>query len=467
MIRWLTRSDLRFRWLVWHSALGLVSIFTPFLLVPWFYFVLFLAMPTILQGSFQQRQANLAALATYLVSFELLARMARTSPIIPYELSKYLMFVLLVLGILQGGARGRLGWWMLLFLIPSLFVDVSGQVDNYQLFVFNLMGPVNTALAVVFFSKCRIGQVQFEGLLFLLLCPLVSVLSFAYFKTPDYDEIVFNLRANFSATGGFGSNQVSTVLGLGMFLVFAFWINRWPLTGHRLADVALLFGFGFQGLLTFSRGGIIGGLLAVLVVLFVLWRTSPWQRRRFRLPVVGRYLIPAVLLSAGAFIGVNRITGGMLGLRYQGETAGTAGGYREKSLSVVTSNRSEIFIGDLALWAQNPLFGGGVGASRFIRERVNGVIAHVELSRLLAEHGLLGLLYFILLVVVPWSTIRRVRAPMLRGIQLALFFLALYTTFHAAMRTYVTPLLTGISMMAVVAAKPKEKPHSSSGTPPT
>ncbi|MEY4107567.1 MAG: hypothetical protein RL181_1909, partial [Bacteroidota bacterium] len=192
MIRWLTRSDLRFRWLVWHSALGLVSIFTPFLLVPWFYFVLFLAMPTILQGSFQQRQANLAALATYLVSFELLARMARTSPIIPYELSKYLMFVLLVLGILQGGARGRLGWWMLLFLIPSLFVDVSGQVDNYQLFVFNLMGPVNTALAVVFFSKCRIGQVQFEGLLFLLLCPLVSVLSFAYFKTPDYDEIVFN-----------------------------------------------------------------------------------------------------------------------------------------------------------------------------------------------------------------------------------------------------------------------------------
>ena len=95
------------------------------------------------------------------------------------------------------------------------------------------------------------------------------------------------------------------------------------------------------------------------------------------------------------------------------------------------------------------------------------MIAHVELSRLLAEHGLLGLLYFILLVVVPWSTIRRVRAPMLRGIQLALFFLALYTTFHAAMRTYVTPLLTGISMMAVVAAKPKEKPHSSSGTPPT
>ncbi len=36
--------------------------------------------------------------------------------------------------------------------------------------------------------------------------------------TPDLRESLSSTGANYAATGGFGPNQVSTVLGLGMFL---------------------------------------------------------------------------------------------------------------------------------------------------------------------------------------------------------------------------------------------------------
>lgn len=402
-----------------------------------------------------------AYLITYLSSFEILARMAKTSPIIPYELSKYLMCGLLLLGIAHGSARGRIGWWLLLLLVPALLFDQSGQVSGYQPIVFNLLGPFNAALSIVFFTRQSLDTGQFRQLLLLLLYPLLSVLVFTYVRTPDYDEIKFSLSANFATAGGFGSNQVSTVLGLGMFLVFLFWLNRWQLTGSRWVDALLLFVFTFEGLLTFSRGGMIGGVLGILLVLFVLFRSVAKLRKRYRLPSVSRYLAPVVLLSAGAFGIANNITGGLLTLRYQGETAGTSGGYREKTINVITSNRYDIFIGDLALWTQHPILGVGVGASRYLRDKVNGVVAHVELSRLLAEHGVLGFIYFVLLLWAPLQALRRNHNPLFRSIQMALFIIAIYTTFHAAMRTYVTPLLVGISTASVVAAGVQRKKDSS------
>lgn len=457
MIYHILHTRHRLPWLIFHLALGFVSIFSPYVLILWFYVVLLSSMGYIFKGPVAGRRLYIACLMTYLASFELLARMARTSPVIPYELSKYLLFVLLWLGIVQSSAKARAGWWMLFLLLPALFIDMSGKVTGYQPLVFNILGPVNTALAIIFFSRLSLRQHSFRSVLLLLLYPPVAVLAYTYFKMPDYDEIQFSLSANFATAGGFGSNQVSTVLGLGTFLVFVFWINRWFLTGYRPADLFLLFGFVFQGLLTFSRGGMIGVVLAVSAVLLVLWRASPYYRRKFQLPSVYKYLLPGILLSIGVFFIVNRITGGLLGLRYQGETAGTFGGYRTKTLNVVTSNRYDILLGDLALWAENPILGVGVGASRHIRETVSGVVAHVEFSRLLAEHGLLGLIYFLLLLTVPLAAMRRTRDPALRGIQLALFILALFTTFHAAMRTYVTTLLTGISVLAVTTAPPRKK----------
>ncbi|MDX2133721.1 MAG: hypothetical protein SFV52_03010 [Saprospiraceae bacterium] len=405
-------------------------------------------------GDTDNRRADLALMIAYFASLELVARMAKTSPWVPYELSKYLMFGMLLLGT-SLSARGRLGWLMALLLLPAVFIDLSGLVTGYQPIVFNLLGPVNTALAIVFFSRLPMDTEHFQRLLLVVLFAMAAALSFTFFNTPDYDSIEFSLAANFDTAGGFGSNQVSTGLGLGMFLSFLFWFNRWPLTGYRLLDGFLMFGFAFQGLLTFSRGGMIGGALGILIVLFVISLASTQQRKKLRLPSVGKYAIPAIILSGFAFNAVNTITGGMLLLRYQGETQGTLAGHREKTINVLTTNRYDIFIADLDVWSQNPVFGVGVGASRFLREKVEYVVAHVELSRLLSEHGLGGLLYFILLCTYPVYTINRVQHTLIRGIQWALFIIAIYTTFHAAMRTFTTPLLIGISLVSVLTTAKK------------
>lgn len=456
MIRQLSNSDYSRYLIVLHVALGIASIYTPYVFIAWFYTVLVTSLPFLFEGNHARRQINTALLICYLVAFELLARMARTSPIIPYELSKYLMFVLLLVGIARGSAKGSRGFWLLLLLLPAIAFDESGLVDDYRSYVFNLLGPVNVALAVIFFTRLPLSVDQLTSLLRLPLFPLLSVLAFTYISTPVYDEIEFSLGANSATAGGFGSNQVSTVLGLGMFITFLFWLNRWKLTGYRNIDALLIFAFAFQGLLTFSRGGMIGGGLAMLVVLFMLMRTRTKLSKLYRLPSVRKYALPVVFLSAGAFFVANNITGGLLTLRYQGETQSTLRGSKLKNFNTLTTGRYDIFLGDLELWSQYPVLGTGVGASSYLRQKKNLASAHVELSRLLAEHGTLGLVNFLLLCSLFFLIRGRNAHPMIRGILMALFVLGLYTTFHAAMRTFASPLLIGLSQVIVL--PPKKQP---------
>jgi len=107
------------------------------------------------------------------------------------------------------------------------------------------------------------------------------------------------------------------------------------------------------------------------------------------------------------------------------------------------------------LWLNNVITGVGCGSGRYIRDldRV-GVAAHVELSRLLAEHGLLGLifalLFFILLPLKSWQTNEDSGS---RIILISLMAIAILTTFHAAMRTFVTPLFIILGSLKITDSK--------------
>lgn len=388
----------------------------------------------------------------YMISFELIARMAGSSPYIPYEMGKYLFFILLIIGIFKYKTSAWQPFIMLVCLLPSLLFDVSGEVVFLDV-VFNFLGPLNVALAVLFFLGKQITLKMLLGSFKLMLYPMVSVLAFAFFNVPDLADVDFSLSANSETTGGFGSNQVSTGLGLGAFVIFIFWINKWKLTGNRFLDTSLLIVFTLQGLLTFSRGGMITGFLGIFVILLFLRSASDYQVRKYHLVKIGKYLLPALLIIGGAFSLVNRLTDGMLLLRYQGETVGTMAGNKQKSLNVVTAGRFDILMGDLELWNDHPVFGVGAGASKYIRERMNGVLAHVELSRLVAEHGILGLIYFIILLYYGFRLLRSHPNPAVLGILCALFAVGLFTSFHAAMRTFISPVMIGLSMLTIKDAR--------------
>jgi hypothetical protein len=431
----------------------LSATFSPIPVIAWFYLVILTSLGLILRRA--QSPFLLIGILLYLISFELLARMARTSPFIPYELGKYLLCAGMIWGIFKFKPKGKEGWIMLLCLIPSAFIDFSGQVTSSDL-VFNILGPVNVALVVIFFYKQRITTRQLSHLIRLVIYPMLGVLGYTIIKSPDFKDVEFALGANVDWSGGFGSNQVSTLFGLGAFFMFILMINRWKFSGYLIVDALILFAFTFQGLLTFSRGGMLGAVLGIIVVLFFLRKAPLKERRKYGLPNIGKYVLPAILVAVVAYITVDEITGGMLSLRYQGETMGTLAGSKEKSINTVTTGRFEIFEGDISLWVDHFFLGVGAGASRFLRETMTGTVAHVELSRLLAEHGVLGFIYFLILCRLGIQLFKSSPNPLIRGILMALFLVAMYTSFHAAMRTFVTPALIGLSLLSIKLPEPKK-----------
>ncbi|WP_268035005.1 hypothetical protein [Algoriphagus sp. PAP.12] len=453
MIKSIISSQTRFFWVMFHVILGIISSITPFVLIAWFYVVFVSSFFAVVRTkSFYLFSVFIA----YMTSFELLARMSQTSPFIPYELGKYLLFLMLCIGVYKFKSKSHLGLIMLVLLLPAAFFDKSGEVTRGNL-VFNLLGPVNVAMAVWFFYGKSLRKVQLIRLLRISILPLVAILSSLIFKTPSYNELEFTLGANFATSGGAGSNQVSTVMGLGMFLSFIFLINKWNLTGYRITDFILFFLFGFQGLLTFSRGGILGGVLGIMVVIYFIIKTPKSVKNKFRLPQIGKAFLLSIFLIVLTFQVADSLTGGLLGLRYLGETEGTLAGTKEKSINSITTGRYEIFLEDLDLWQESLILGVGVGASSFMRDISYFYLSHVEMSRLISEHGALGLIYFILLLYMGLLILLRKQTPMEKGIMVAFYLVALYTTFHAAMRTYLTPLFIGLSLIYIVPSKSKKK----------
>jgi hypothetical protein len=447
MLNSLTDNRYALFWITFHIVLGIASVFSPIPVIAWFYIALLSSIFKLIK-----EKGNvfiwLVFILVYLSSFELLARISFASPFIPYELGKYLVFVFLLVGILFGFRKGLTGFVLLILLMPALLVN-EADVSDYKSIIFNILGPVNVALSIVFFKKQTLSRENFISFLKLLLFPTVSVLAYIMIKTPNLDEVKFGLEANAETTGGFGSNQVSTALGLGTFLIFIFWRKKWYFSGYRWLDLIFLIVFAFRGLLTFSRGGMLGGILGIIIVLAL----EPYRRPG---PMVSQNItrilkiIPLILVLLITFRVANEVTGGKLLLRYKGETKGTLSGRKEKTLNVITSNRYDIFVDDLQLWKEHPVLGVGVAGSSLLRDNTRGYLAHVELSRLISEHGILGVLYFIILLYSGYNVFRRRHIHDLNPVLLAFFTIAIFTTFHAATRTYISPLLIGLSMITIL-----------------
>ncbi|MCS5488985.1 O-antigen ligase family protein [Algoriphagus limi] len=450
MIKFLLQNKQPIILILIHILLGFSATITPFGIIAWFYLVLISSAVYVMKE--KRSIFILVSLLFYLISFELLARMARTSPFIPYELGKYLLCAGLIFGIIRSKVIGSLGAIMLVCLLPAFFVDVSGQVQQSDI-IFNVLGPINVALAITFFNKKVISSLNLGSIIRLMVYPILGVLAYTFLKAPDFDEVEFSLGGNVDLSGGFGSNQVSTLFGLGTLFIFIMLINKWKFSGYFIVDALILFALSFQGLLTFSRGGMLGALLGVIVIIFFV-RTSPRRLTyKYKLPKIGKYVLPGIIIAALSFIVVNEITNGLLTLRYQGETMGTLQGTKERTLYTITTGRLDIFIGDVNLWFDHFIFGVGAGASRFLRETLNGTVAHVEVSRLLAEHGFFGFIYFLILCWIGLAILKYNENPIIKGVLFAFYLVGIYTSFHAAMRTYVTPALIGLSVLII--RKPK------------
>ncbi|TFV97220.1 hypothetical protein E4S40_00765 [Algoriphagus kandeliae] len=441
-------------WTIFHIVLGVLGTLSKFIVIFWFYWILLDSSYYFFKTSKSKRPIFIATLIVYTCSFELLGRLVSASPFIPYELGKYLFLFLCLVGLFinrnhKFNEVNFVNILAIILIIPSFFIDLSGTV-SFKDIVFNIFGLINICIGILFFSTIKVRLIQLVNWIKPLAFLCITILIYTFIKTPDLDEIEFALGANFQTTGNFGSNQVSTVLGLGAFLFGIGLILKFRITGYFLLDVFFFFGFLVQGLLTFSRGGMIGTILGLFVFLYYLYQLPAWQRYKLNLGNPIKFILPVIFILTISFFVTNYLTQGNLLLRYMGETAGTLAGTKDKDLNQITTNRFDIFKGDMELYAENPIFGVGAAASKYLRPTHTGMVAHVELSRMIAEHGAFSFGILLALLLVLYINVSKTKNIIAKGLLVSFAILAFYTTFHAATRTFMSPMLLALSMVSLI-----------------
>ena len=135
-------------------------------------------------------------------------------------------------------------------------------------------------------------------------------------------------------------------------------------------------------------------------------------------------------------------TGGLINKRYSNQDA--AG--REKKSQL--SGREILIASELQMFWDNPVLGVGVGRNKEIREKESGIVSasHNEISRMLAEHGSLGVIDLMILLFTPLFLFINNRQNIL-----ALSFLAfwLLTINHASMRLAAPAFVYALSLLKV------------------
>jgi hypothetical protein len=278
------------------------------------------------------------------------------------------------------------------------------------------------------------------------------MLVYVLIQTPSFENLNFTLGANFTTSGGFGSNQVSTILGIGMFLSFYAWMNKILFSGSHRIDGLFIAIFAYQGFLTFSRGGMVIAILCILTYYYLLKNsenyTSFINKRNIK-PI--RFFTLGILFVLSSYLLINIISDNKITYRYIGETETTLSGEKIKTLNTISTGRYDIIIEDFKLWMDNIIFGTGAGASKFLRHsRLHGYASHTEFSRLLAEHGLFGLMFIFLLMQILYKKYYHNKNTMANSLLIALYLIGIGTMTHSGMRTFVPPVFLALSTMIII-----------------
>ena len=109
--------------------------------------------------------------------------------------------------------------------------------------------------------------------------PLLCLVTYLYFYAPNIQDVVTGTQSNFETSGGFGPNQVSTILGLGIFIFFVQLMLNSSNGILQIINGGLVLFFAYRGLITFSRGGIYTGVAMILLLLAILYFQANFQTK--------------------------------------------------------------------------------------------------------------------------------------------------------------------------------------------
>ena len=343
-----------------------------------------------------QKALKVLMACAYVVGSEVFLRMTGGSPL--YEASKYMVILFCLIGIVTVKQREQpLAYILyLFFLIPGILVagfNVTEQTTLRTAIAFNLSGPVCLGVAAIFCFKLKIAYQDIHKVLFFMALPLVSTVVYLFFYTPDIRETVTGTGSNFAASGGFGPNQVATVLGIGMFVFSIRFFMQSPSLFLKIINGVLLAIISYRGIVTFSRGGVLTAFFMIVAFLYIYFNKVN-IKAKFR---ISRTVFVFIGIGLMIWLYSSMQTSGFIDKRYANQDASG----REKA--DISTGRVELISFEIDEFLKNPILGVGVGKVKELRQQKEGVVvaSHNEMSRILSEHGLFGLIALLILLSTP------------------------------------------------------------------
>ena len=373
----------------------------------------------------KNRPLQVAQWASYVVGAEVLWRMCKAS--IPWEFAKLSISLVCFVSALRSD-RFRSSWLPALYfvlLLPATtfsFVELPFGEARQQV-SFNLSGPCCLAVCALWFSSVQLTTAGFQRIGIMFLGPIAGVGLAIIFGLVGA-EVEFSKNSNFVASEGYGPNQISSMLALGAVLAVFLHLGEKGSKLLRLGFAVLALWLLAQAALTFSRTGVylFGASFGVAAAFLVQGRGG--ARRLILFILVASALASAILPMLNGF------TGGTLAERF--DDKGVTG-------------RDTIANAELALWLDKPVFGNGVGMSEYYRGLAgDGRPAHTEYTRLLAEHGLLGLTALAILIYITMQALRNARGSWSKAIVSGLAVWAFLFMAVTAMRLAAPAFLLGL-----------------------
>ncbi len=332
----------------------------------------------------------------YFVGAEVLFRMTKGG--LAYESSKYLVILFVLMGMFFKGISGKgFPYFVyLILLVPSVLVaSVDLDVDaNFRTNIaFALSGPVCLGLASLFFYNKKVSNGDIIDMLAYASLPIVSMTTYLFLYNPSIKETIHNTASNFRTSGGFGPNQVATILGLGMFTFTVRILLKSPNLFLKIFNMVFLGLLSYRAVITFSRGGVFAAVITIAAFLFFIFiRAKP----RLKNKILSSFFLLIVCLGLTWFIS-SLNTGGLIDKRYANQDA------LGRDKGDVSTGRVELFYNELQGFVENPFLGIGASNTKYNREEGVSVVTHNEISRLLSEHGIMGILIIIILIFTPLS----------------------------------------------------------------
>ena len=423
-----------------HVFLGILFFVLPIFSKIYCALILLLGAYFIIRNKNRGEEALYAA--AYIVGAEVIMRM--TGGNLLYEIGKYGVIIFILIGMFfKGFSKNAIAYWFyLILLIPGVVIaitDLDYDENLRKSITFNISGPLALGLTALYTYQRKVSMKILNNLLLCIGFPIISLAIYLVLYAPDIQSIVTGTESNFATSGGFGPNQVATILGLGVFIFFSRMLFASTNAFFLLINATAAILIGYRGLVTFSRGGMITGIVMLAVLIFFTY---------FKINSRGRAKVSSLFLfitvaSVGLFAYSAVQTTGLITNRYANQDA--KGRTNESRLT----GRENIMKTELEFFMRQPVFGIGVAMGAKLRGDEDGrmILSHNEFTRMLAEHGSLGIIALLILLFTP------IFLYLDNTNNLYLFcFLTFWvlTINHAAMRLAVPGFIYALALLKVV-----------------